>query len=97
MTYSPVRSMLRQVSLGGRVPSGCRLRRDTQMRHVGGSDDTPVKNENGARFAEPSSFSVDVQAIGRGKMVATCHAYAASEDSAAGSTFTTAAPRSAGR
>ena len=72
MTYSPVRSMLRQVSLGGCVPSGCRLRRPTQIRQVGGSDDTPVKNENGARFAEPSSLSVDVQAIGRGRMVATC-------------------------
>ena len=66
--------MLRQVSLGGRSPSGCLRRRATQMRHVGGSDETPVKYENGAMFAEPSSFSVATQAIGRGKMVAACQA-----------------------
>ena len=51
---------------------GLFFRRPTQMRRVGGSDDTPVKKENGARFAEPSSLSVDVQAIGRGAIVATC-------------------------
>ena len=80
MTNSPVRSMLRQVSLGGRVPSGSRFFRDTQMRQVGGSDETPVKNEKGARFAEPSSFSVDVQAIGRGRIVAAASFAARTSD-----------------
>src|SRR5262245_22638445 len=97
MTNSPVLSMLRHVSLGGRVPSGCRLRRDTQMRQVGGSADTPVKNENGARFADPSSLSVDVQAIGRGRMVAACQKYTASGEIVVGSTFTPPASRTSRR
>ena len=66
-TKSPVRSMLRQVSF-----FSPRLFRETQMRQVGGSDDTPVKNENGARLALPSSLRVAVQAMGRGRMVAHC-------------------------
>ena len=43
----------------------------TQMRQVGGSEPTPVKKENGARFADPSSLRVDTHAMGRGTIVPT--------------------------
>src|SRR5262245_49536449 len=100
MTYSPVRSMLRQVSFfsrGAPGEPGAAFRRDTQMMHRGGSADAPVKNENGARLVEPSSFSVEVQAMGRGRMVAICQKYARSGDRSRGSTLTPPASRTARR
>jgi len=60
MTYSPVRSMLRQVSFFW--PS---RRREAQMMHIGGSAAAAVKYENGARLVDPFSLSVAVQAMGR--------------------------------
>jgi hypothetical protein len=40
------------------------------MMRVGGLELAPVKKENGARFALPSSLSVETHAMGRGTIVA---------------------------
>ena len=63
-TNSPVSSTFRSVSL--RSPLWGLRPGAKQM--VGGRVVTPVKNENGARFAIPSGEIVDTQAIGRGTM-----------------------------
>ena len=41
--------------------------------NVGGFDVTPLKNENGARFAIPATDIVDTQAIGRGAIAEIIH------------------------
>ena len=71
LTSSRVRSTFAQVSFF--APGSLRPLRETQMRHVGGSEPTPVKKENGARFAVPSWLSVETQAMGRGRIVAAIH------------------------
>ena len=60
-TNSPVRRMFFSVCLI--VPSERRLK---LTMHSGGSSEITLKNENGAQFATPFSFQVEIQAIGRG-------------------------------
>src|SRR4051794_16867547 len=80
MTYSPVASMLRSVSLS--VPERFAVGEKTTE---GGLAPPAIKNENGAKLGEPSGDRVETNAIGRGATQFSRRAYASLAEICAGS------------